>query len=101
MKPGLEQGQRLSLANKRAIRAEVVQLARQTGTRAYTVRYDGDARVEFRAWPDGRCVVSPVEARGVSLEPPRRVTPAGVSTRAVAAGGAGLAVLADVLTRLI
>ncbi len=85
MKPGTEPGQRLTLADKRTIRAELVQVARQTGTRAFSFRYDGDVLVEFRAFPDGKCVVSKVTEAGVSVEPQRRVTLAGVSARVVTA----------------
>ncbi len=98
MKPGTEQGKSLTLADKRTIRAELVQLARQTGSRAFSFRWDGDDKVEYRAFPDGKCVVSKVTDGGISVEPQRSITLAGVPARvawAVAAGAALLAVVAE------
>ncbi len=101
MKPGTEQGKSLTLADKRAIRAELVHVARTTDARSFTFRWDDDQMVEFRAFPDGKCVESKVTDSGISVEPQRGVTAAGVSTRVVWAAVVVVVVVADVLTRLL
>lgn len=101
MKPGLTKGKRLSTADKRAIRGELVTLARTTGARAYSFRWDGDTKVEFRAWPDGKCVVSPVADNGVSTAPQRKLTLAGVEARLVGAAAVGVAVAVEVVRAVL
>lgn len=101
MKPGTEQGKRLSARDRRQIRAELLAVAHQTGNRAYTFRFDGDKRVEFRAFPDGRTVSSEVTEKGVSVEPQRRLLAAGLPARYVGVAGGLLLIAADVVSRLV
>ncbi len=101
MKPGTEQGKSLTLADKRAIRAELVHVARTTDARSFTFRWDDDQMVEFRAFPDGKCVESKVTDAGISVEPQRGLTRAGVPARVAWAVGAGVAVVAAVVERLV
>lgn len=96
-----EKGVRLGLAHKRAIRAECVREARRSGHRAYRFEWDGVQLLEFRAWPDGRCVVSKVTPGGISTEPHRRLLAVGVRARTAGWGAVALAVALDVLSRLL
>lgn len=101
-KPGVERGRKLTLADKRQIRAEVVAMARQTGARAFTIRYDGDTKFEFRAWPDGRCVKQKLSAeRDLSVAPATRIILTGVEARVVGVAVVVLAIVGEVLSRVL
>lgn len=100
-KPGLEQGVKLGWRDQRAIRLELVQLARTTTHRAYTLRWDGDRLYEFRAWPNGRVMRVRVNEKGLAVELPTRLL-AGLLPARTAALAAGAAVAAlDVLSRVL
>ena len=101
MKPGTVKGQKLSAADHRAIRDELVGLAKQTGSRAFTVRYDGDGRFEFRAWPNGKMVKQPLDdAVDISVDVPRLLSRVGVDARIVQALVAAVPVVVAVLESL-
>lgn len=70
MKAGKEKGVALTTEDVELIRAELQNEALRTGYRAYTYRYDGDDLTEFRAWPNGPMLRSPVERSGLSLAAP-------------------------------
>lgn len=99
--PGTEKGTRLTVAEKRAIRAELVRLARTTGHRAYRFAWDRDGKVQVTAFPSGKSTIERVSDAGLSLEPRRRLLAAGVSARVVGVACAALAVAADVASRVL
>jgi hypothetical protein len=100
MTPGTTKGRRLSTAERRAIRANLVRLARQTGARTYQFAWDRDQKVQITAFPSGRSTVKDVDDAGLSLEPERLLTALGVPARWMGVALAAFA-LAGELARLL
>lgn len=90
-------GTRLTRADKRQIRGEVVDAARRTGSRAYQFAYDGDQKVQVTGFPNGRATIEPVLDNGVSIEPRRLLLAAGVPARWLGVGTLLLAAAAEAL----
>lgn len=95
------EGTPLTRLDRKVIRAQVVQLAQHTNARAYQFAWDGDQKVQITGFPSGKATVEKVNVAGLSLEPRRLLTAFGVPTRWLGVGTLALALVAEVLSRVL
>lgn len=92
-----QKGEKLTRKHKQAIRAEVVDVAKQTGARAYKFAWDGDKQVQVTGFPNGQATVEEVTVAGVSVAPRQLLSSLGVPTRWLGVASAAVVVLAEVV----
>ena len=61
---GRDRGAQLGPLQRRSIKRDHVELARRTGSYAYRFAWDRGQLLEIRAWPTGRCQVTPMDPNG-------------------------------------